>query len=81
MLLLALRSFGIDEEELFCRMTYWQSKGYIQAVFPTMAKLAQFKAGSILSEMFPGDEKKRKLRGDHTADDLVHMGLFGRGGV
>jgi hypothetical protein len=79
MLLLALRAFGIDEETLFCRMTYWQSKGYIEAVFPTMAKIAQFKAGSILSCMFP-EGKAKKPVGEHTAEDLVRMGLFGKGG-
>ncbi len=59
-------------------MTYWQSGGYLRAVFPAMARLAQYKAGSVLSQVFPenGTKPKGKKR---TVDEMVEMGLFGRG--
>jgi len=76
---LALRSFGIDEGELFDRMTYWQSKGYVRAVFPAMARFARFKAGSVVSEMFPGKGGEDEAGQGSTVDEMVEMGLFGRG--
>jgi hypothetical protein len=43
-----------------------------------MARLAQYKAGSVLSQVFPEDGKKPKGK-KRTVDEMVEMGLFGRG--
>lgn len=76
-LLLALRSFGITEQDLFSRMTYWQHRGYIKAVFPAIAKLSEFKAASVVSKMFPGKEEEKD--NSYSVDEMVGMGLFGKG--
>jgi hypothetical protein len=40
-------------------MTYWQSKGYIEAVFPAMQMFAVLKASGIAEKLFSGKGEKK----------------------
>ena len=59
-------------------MTYWQSKGYIEAVFPAMKNFTLLRVSGVAEKMFP-DKKPKKGKKLSFADlgDVAGLGFGG----